>query len=501
MSREKARVLVIDDEPGMREGVRRILTPQGHEVETAETGAEALERLQAGPFDIALVDLKMPDMDGIQILEEIKKHDDQIVSVMITAYATIEAAVDATKHGALDFLAKPFTPDELMTVVKKALHVRWLRLEAARLREERARNLLALDQERSQTRSIINGMVDGLLVFNRDRQIVLTNPAARTLLRAPSPLSVGQPLSIALPDHALNAFMERVWEASPDEFTMLSEEIPVKVDGEEKTLMANVTPVRDAKGERLGLTVVLRDISELKALDRMKSQFVSMVSHELKSPLAAIEGYLGMILGGVGADDSGRREEMLGRCRERAESLQNLIRDLLDLTSLESGKICRHLESVDLGDVLRRCVELLSVQARDEDVRLVLEIPEGLPAVEADVREMEHVFTNLINNGIKYNRPGGEVHASAMVEEDWLRVDVADTGLGMGGEDLPYIFDEFYRVRSAATSKISGTGLGLTIVKRIVEAHFGRVEVVSEPGRGSTFSVRLPLPERSERGS
>jgi len=494
MDEKRAKILVIDDEPGMREGVRRILAPKGHAVQTAETGAAALEKLRGEVFDLALVDLKMPDMDGIQILEEINRHDPMIVSVMITAYATIEAAVEATKHGALDFLAKPFTPSELTTMVDKALQVRWLRLEAARLREQRARDLLALDQERSQTRSIINAMVDGLLVFNRDRQIVLSNPAATTLLGCSSPLKVGRALVEALPGHPLTEFMAKVWEKSPDEYAMLSEEIPVGAGGEARTLMANVAPVQDPAGEMRALTVVLRDISQLKALDRMKSQFVSMVSHDLKSPLAAIEGYLDVILAGSAGDDPARIRQMLERCKDRAQSLQALIRDLLDLTSLESGKISRHLEPLNLGEIVEGCVDLLRVTAEEKDIRLVVDAPEGLPAVEVDAREMEQVLTNLIGNGIKYNRPGGEVRVSLGAEGDWVRVDVADTGIGMAAEDASRIFDEFYRVRSEETSKISGTGLGLTIVKKIIDAHFGQIEVASEPGKGSTFTVRLPLP-------
>jgi len=494
MTEKTASILVIDDERGMREGVKRILTPRGHRVQTAETGTEALDILRSHAIDLALVDLKMPDMDGIQILEEIKKHDDQIVSVMITAYATIEAAVDATKHGAFDFLAKPFTPSELITLVDKALHVRWLRLEASRLREQRERDLLALDQERSQTRTILNCMVDGLMVFNSDRQIVLTNPAADSLIGRSSRLPVGETLVSVLPDHTLTAFMEKAWGAAPDAYAMMSEEIPVDDNGTERTLMANVAPVRNPKGEMRGLAVVLRDISQLKALDRMKSQFVLMVSHDLKAPLAAIEGYLDIILSGAAGDDEDRHRAMLERCRERAHSLQDLIKDLLDLTSLESGKISRQLEPVNLADVVNRCADLLKVSADERGIAIRVDTPEGLPAVEADVREMEQVFNNLISNAIKYNRPNGEVRVSLTAGDGYLRADVADTGIGIPEDDLCRVFDEFCRVRSEETSKISGSGLGLTIVKRIVEAHFGRVEVESEWGKGSVFSVLLPLP-------
>ena len=189
---------------------------------------------------------------------------------------------------------------------------------------------------------------------------------------------------------------------------------------------------------------------------------------------------------------------MLERCKDRAQSLQMLIKDLLDLTSLESGKVSRHLEPVDLGAVISGCVEFLAVSAEEREIRIDVQIPEDVAAVEADRREMEQVFNNLVSNAIKYNLPGGKVCISARAEESYLRVDVADTGIGMDEEDLGRVFDEFCRVRSEETSKISGTGLGLTIVKRIIDAHFGRVEVESKRGEGSTFSVFLPLPARRE---
>jgi signal transduction histidine kinase len=282
---------------------------------------------------------------------------------------------------------------------------------------------------------------------------------------------------------------------------MLSEEIPIGGAEDEKTLMANVAPVRSPNDEMLGLAVVLRDISQLKALDRMKLQFVSMVSHDLKAPLAAIEGYLDLILSGQAGDDPERNRGMLERCKDRAQSLQSLIKDLLDLTSLESGKISRHFEPVDVTTIIGRCLELLSVSAEERKIEIHTEFPEDPPVIEADKRELEQVFNNLVSNAIKYNREGGEVRVSVHAGEGYLQVKVADTGIGIDEEDLCRVFDEFCRVRNEQTSKISGTGLGLTIVKKIVEAHFGRVEAESTRGEGSTFTVLLPLPTKSRAAS
>ncbi len=173
MSKRPGRVLVVDDEPGMREGCRRILLPEGHTVTTVASGEEALRVMAPGAFDLALVDLKMPGMSGMELLPRLREADPDFVCVMCTAYATLETAVQATKGGAYDYVPKPFTPDELIGVVDRALEVQWLTREAARLREEAERNLLLVAGEQSRTRTIIQNMADGVLVTNREGKLAL----------------------------------------------------------------------------------------------------------------------------------------------------------------------------------------------------------------------------------------------------------------------------------------------------------------------------------------
>jgi signal transduction histidine kinase len=257
--------------------------------------------------------------------------------------------------------------------------------------------------------------------------------------------------------------------------------------------MAHTAPVRSEEGEILGTVTVLRDISVLKTMDRMKSDFVAMVSHELRAPLASVEQQLSVILAGIMGEINERQKEMLGRAKERTHALLSLISDLLDLSKIEAGMVVQYKEPLQIGEVLQKTVGILKIQADAKNLTLELSLPPSLPPVMADRQNMEEVFSNLLSNGIKYTAEGGWVRVRAFPEGRYLCVEVADNGIGISSEDLPHIFDKFYRVKNAQTRKITGTGLGLPIVKQIVEAHLGAVEVESQPGVGSKFKVYLPL--------
>lgn len=482
-------VIIVDDERGMREGCRRILAPYAATIDTATTGEEALATITPGRYDLALIDIKMPGMSGLELLTELRERDPDLVCIVITGYATLETAVDATKKGAYDFLPKPFSPEEMLSKVFKAVERRHLQVEAKRLREERERRLLEVSAEKSRLHTIINCMHDGVIVTNRDGERVLYNPAALRLLGN----GPGSRTEDAAPSHSVldNLFADVLSEGFS--FDMLAREFETD-DG--RTIMANVAPVRDEQGEKLGAVAVLRDITELKASDRAKSQLVSLVSHELRAPLAAIEGYLGLVLDGRVADDPAEERAMLERSRLRAQALLNLIDDLLDISRIEAGQVAKAFEPLHLREVCNEILGLQRAQAASREVTVLNEIPIDLPPIRADREDMMRVFTNLITNAIKYNRKGGTVQLRGCVEGPWLRIDVADTGVGIAPAHVERIFEDFFRAKRPETREVTGTGLGLPIAKRVVESYHGSIVVTSALGEGSTFTVRLPLAAR-----
>jgi len=495
---DRARILVVDDELGIREGCRRALEAEGYEVDAAEDGRTALQKTGEAAYDLLLVDLMMPGIGGMEVIRRVQSIDPDIITVVITGHATIETAVEATKLGAYDYLPKPFSPEALAAVVKRGLEKRFLRLEAKKLHEEREQQLLELVNERSKLRTIISAMADGVLVANREERLVLWNASSIKMLKSRGFDVAGEPLEYYIKNNALIEAVKEVLASEDKDFSMISREIPA---GDGKTvLMANVAPVRDENGEVLGAVAVLRDITQLKEIDAIKSQFVSMVAHELRAPLAAIKGWLEVVVSGEAGDDEEQNRKWLERARDRADSLLALVNDLLEINRMEAGKIAQKMEPVQIREVIAKIVEFMKPDAESRKVEIRLDIAGDLPPVQADVRDMEKLFTNLISNAIKYNVEGGSVIIRGKKEGTHACFMIEDTGIGISPENLSQIFDDFFRADDKRIRKITGTGLGLTIAKKIVDSHFGRIEVKSEEGKGSVFSVFLPLRHPEHEG-
>ena len=224
----------------------------------------------------------------------------------------------------------------------------------------------------------------------------------------------------------------------------------------------------------------------------MEENFITMVSHQLRSPLGTIAQYFEVILGGMAGEVAPKQKEMLNKARDRLEKLMELINDWLDLARMNHGQIVDRFKPLSLKKVLADIVEFMQPTAREENISLELVPYSGNDSVEGDDETLTQVFSNLISNAIKYNKPGGKIRVFIEEEEDSIAVSVEDTGRGIPEESLPFIFDQFFRVKSEKDKKSKGTGLGLSIAKKITEAHNGTIKVTSEVGKGSTFTVILP---------
>lgn len=477
-----ADILVVDDEAGIRNGCRRVLEACGARVRVEETGREALEELFRTEYDVVVLDLKMPGVDGMEILRRLTEAGSQVVPVMITAHASIETAVEAVKLGAFDYLPKPFVPLELIVKVDRA--VRW-----RRLRQEMEQQLLELDTDKSRLRTVLNSLADGVIVVNRQEQVVLSNPAAHAVLGLRSSKGEPPPLAEVVQDPDLRGIIASTARDPSPSATALTTELRTG----ERVYMAQVVPIFGARGESLGAVAVLRDVTELTSLERAKSQFMNMVAHELKAPLAAVQGFLKVILTGPELPPE-KLHEIIARCSERVEGMAQLVRDLLELSRADTVPR-RRVEALALAEVLAEVCERNAPLAESAGVTVSLDVPPDCPPLYADRDEVARVFTNLISNAIKYNVPGGKVDVQVRVDDGWIRASVKDTGLGLPPEAIPRLGEEFFRVNLPDRRGIVGTGLGLSLVKRAVEAYHGRLEVESALGQGSTFTVCLPLGE------
>jgi two-component system, sensor histidine kinase and response regulator len=369
---ETLHLLVVDDEVGMRLSVERALRHYSthlpdmqHDVNfrvsQAESGEAALALIDADTPDIILLDYKLPGISGLDVLTALKERKLDILVVMITAYASLETAVQATKSGAFDFLAKPFTPEELRATVHKTTKHCMVQRQAAKLAEER-------------------------------RQI--------------------------------------------------------------------------------------------------RFEFLSVLAHELKSPLAAVEGNLFILRDHMAGNEIQAYDHLVNRSLIRLEGMKKLIFDLLDLTRIESGQKKRSLAEVDVCAVARQAIETHSVLAVDKQVTISFQGPESLN-LQADAGELEIIFNNLISNAVKYNRDGGTVVVAVREQDSRVAIEVRDSGIGMSQEEVARLFGEFIRIKNSKTMNILGSGLGLSILKRLSHLYGGKVTVESQPDQGSTFTVTL----------
>lgn len=390
MELEPATILVVDDELGIREGCRRVLGREGHQVVVTSTGEEGWEQVQSGQFDLALLDVMMPGMSGIDLLKRIAAFDPYLVCIIITGYATIELAVQAIKEGAYNFIAKPFESSALLLTVNQGLEKRRLSLETRRLSQ------LEAEKEALERR---------------------------------------------------NAELER--EAL----------------------------------ERRNL--------ELEQLNRVKSSFMLTVAHELRAPLAAIQSYLRLLIDGyIPVEEQG---EYLVRTEQRTAEQLELIADLLDLARLQNPDLEIKREPVSLSESLREVCELMHSRAQEKRIIFTVSIPGQTPTILADPKHIRQLWCNLVSNAIKYTHERGIVNVTMEVQDKQIVTSVHDTGIGIAPEELTQIFEEFYRTKAAKAHAQMGTGLGLSISKHIVETYQGHIDVESTVGKGSTFTITLPV--------
>ncbi len=363
------KVAMVDDEEPLCIAVRRILakyrtdvTEVGVAVTYESThftsGEQFLEAVADGAeFDLLLLDLKLPGVSGLDVLTELGLRNRSILTIMITAYATFETAVQATKLGAFDFLPKPFSPEELRYAVRKATDQLIISREARKLAEEK-------------------------------RQV--------------------------------------------------------------------------------------------------RFNFISVLAHELKAPLNAIEGYLKILQ----MDKPPEPLPLIDRSLIRLDGMRKLIFDLLDLTRIESGQKQRNFAQVDVRTPARAAIDLFAAEAGERGITITLRAPDPVEMI-ADPDELEIVLNNLVSNAVKYNRDGGSVTVALAREGDTVRVTVVDTGIGMTPEESARLFTEFVRIKNEDTIKILGSGLGLSTVRKLAQLYGGDATVQSEKGAGSIFTVTL----------
>ncbi len=348
---------------------------------------------------------------------------------------------------------------------------------------ETCRAYQALADERGTLAAVLTSTADAVVMVGQDGLVLLANPAVRAMLGVAPETMPGRPFLEAVPHEPLR----RLLEAGRPGIA----ELPLP-DG--RTAQASLIVVNTEYGEPVGLAAILRDITLLKELEQMKTDFVNTVSHDLKSPIMAIAMTAELLMKAMPAP--GGEQAYRERCERILRSAQNmtdLVTDLLDLGKIEAG-LEGAGEPVDLVPLIADVVKALAAPAEGKGITVAVEAPAAAAVLGVRAR-LQQVLTNLIGNAIKYTREGGRVRVvveTPEAAEGPVRIRVIDNGIGIPARDLPHVFDKFYRVANDATKGIAGTGLGLAITRSIVEAHAGHVGVESTEGAGSTFWLELP---------
>lgn len=350
-----------------------------------------------------------------------------------------------------------------------------------KLAEELDENIRALYKEKEQLSSILSSMVDGVLTVDNQGTIILTNPPVRRMLNeldASSPKQLPQPLM---------SIFKRVMEQSREQYA--------DVSSNGRTWSVVMAPLYESQNKPFirGAVAVLRDVTEERKMDKLRNEFVANVSHELRTPISMMQGYSEAIIDDV-AQTVEEKKALAAIIHEESIRMSRLVSDLLDLARMESGHLQLKLEKVDLVELVQRTVHKFKAMADEAGVELIQEVKGKIPLLDSDEDRLEQVFTNLLDNALRYTPRGGKVSVKIERLPSSVKVQVSDTGIGIPADDLPFIFERFYKADKARTRGKAGTGLGLSIVKNIVESHNGIISVKSREGEGTTFTMEFPLP-------
>lgn len=490
MEKQKINILIVDDEKGLRIGTQRLLQDEGYYVDVAENGTEGIKLGSSKDYDLAVIDLKMPDIEGIEVLREIKKVHPNTICFIATAFASYDTAIEATREGAFTYIPKPFSPEELLQNLEQGYKQRVLLQESDKLKKEREEKLLELANEKSRLNTIVKTIADGVLVINKSAEVVYYNYAAIKYLDLAS-IKIGEKILDKCPKK-INDLVRSFIDSENKKQKSILKQIEIKPKGE-LFVECICSSVENPDGSFAGVVLVIRNITELKKIELIKSQFVSMVAHELKTPMAAVLGFLKIILDKSIPVSQDKLDEFLNRSVVRLKGLLDLVNDLLDISRMELQTKQREIIEINIEDIIDTTIQFLEIEIQKRNIEVTKEYQKNLPIIKADQNEIIRLFTNILSNAIKYNSDNGKININISTTDNYLSVAIKDTGIGLKPEEKEKLYLEFYRAKNEKTRGISGTGLGLTIVKRIVDSYHGKIEVESEYGEGTNFKVFLPL--------
>jgi len=365
---------------------------------------------------------------------------------------------------------------------------------AERIRQLRNSDLGQLLVAQQTTEAAIDSLYDPVIVTDEEGRVTKLNPAAEEIFGPETDNSGKHVADIASDQRIAGAVAEALESRRPVAVELMSSVVPLGVDGCERAFRLRTTPMRNDGKHLLGAVTLLEDVTHLREIDRLKSEFIATASHELRTPLTSVQMGVHLLLEGATGELNEKQVEVLSACRDECDRLDKLMLDLLDLSRIEAGENKPTLESARTTDVILAATRELRPQVESKGLAFTVDAPVALPSVMVDRTQVERVLANLVGNAIRYTSEGG-IKINASLRGNFVAVSVSDTGSGIPQEYLPHIFDKFVQVPGAPTG---GAGLGLAISRLIVEAHGGQISAQSEPHKGSTFTFTLPIAVKAQ---
>ncbi len=501
MTEATFRILMVEDDRLDQMAFKRMVSDENlsYDYTIANSVAQAKQILDKEKFDLIFVDYLLGDGTAFDILESIK----DTPSVFATGTGSEELAVKAMKSGASDYLIKDPARNYLKVlpeVVKNTIKHKKAEDELKNYHEKLVDLVKERTEELAEEKELLavtlSSMGDAVIAVDADNCITLFNTAAEHLTGWGFDDVRSRPV-----DEVIRIINEQTKQRAVSPIDKVLESRKIELGHEHDALItrfgkqcpvsSTASPIRKNDGTMTGIVMVFRDVSQQREIDRMKSDFISSVSHELRTPLTSIKAYTETMLHDQNMPEDTKRE-FLQIIDEESDRLTNLINGILEISHIEAGTIEIVRQAVDVTSVVSRAVADLEHLAARNDITLESDIADNLPKLLGDENKIRSMVSNLITNAIKFTPQNGTIMVSAQTVNNELLIKVIDNGMGIPGQDLPKIFARFYRVNRPG-KQIAGTGLGLAIVKEIVTRHDGRIDVESEPDKGSTFTVYLPL--------
>ena len=499
-------VLVGDDDEIGRRGLEELLRADGFAISSAPDGEAALVEVRRAMPAVVLTDLHMPGIHGTELCRRLHQIDPDLPVIVMTAFSDMEAVVETLRVGAEDYLIKPLHYDAVVWCVNRAIARRTAkreqealyrtlneRLVLSSIREQELAEAEA--QQRAQLNALLENLQEGVIIADPSGRLLMVNGAARAILEVGdeemrSTATLTSMVAHDLEGHPLSVEQRPLSRALRGEHFADYELLRMRPNGERRRLVSTGTNVRDDSGNVALAIVVFRDVTELRRLERQRDEYMALLSHDLRNPLASILVLVSTLKQLVTKKGLTQDAELAERAERNVKRMNAMIGELTEATSLESHGVELRREARDLRELVAGVVNRMDDPRR----RRITFDPDGESpfVVLADTSRLERVVENLLTNALKYSAEEAPVKVRLARKGSAVELDVSDRGIGIAPENVKMLFDRYYRT-SAGKARASGLGLGLYIARLIVEAHGGRIDVSSEVGKGSTFSLVMPL--------